>query len=723
MTNPTRKRVVTLDDLNVLNQNAAYARQKGEEASAAAQQADTARQNLEELGGDTQAAGQQATQAAQAATLAKNSATAAALQASQAAGDAVTAAELAEGAAGTANQAAGAATTAAQRVTDAVLDLTDIKVDLAQSGARADAAVNTLSKSTSLGVLRADKTALDAAFAAAPVGATGTDNATGDVYLKTQGATDWGAMITNLSSGAVSVRRFGARPTAAAADNLAALNAAAAFSASSGQKIVVNEALTISAPWIIPANVQVTFTRRGVIKPNGAFTAIIFRGINTSGNVRVDTRSVPGYNTISVEVDGSAAYQAYKDLDISIETFGPRYGFDQGAPATPVPGSIGVALRSNQYFVSLCSFPRIISLGYETPLLLHANEWPGYTTGFVNGNNFGFVLTDYGVWNIDLRADAASGEVAGNKFPSYQLQARSFSLRGIRAATLDVSGNEFSGESWDFYPPDGIVHETLQGNYGNRINDSHLTANSLAISSMDTATTNNRSTHPQMWFAAVPGHRNTRSFLGNQDDILAYANDRWGLSQTSGPTVTGGGLARAFLPDPGLSATWAPNPATPIVITLNTNAFKPLVDMIGLQFDYNQIPKAIKIEVMTGGTWGTVLETNANTRDEVIWQENSNQGRALEQLRMTFSAAPNGINLVRVWARGLQYPGQAFLTRGGESSMLGPLIQRGYNKSGLPAASFWTKGICYVNDPAAGKSPLVYSDGTSWRYVMDNTVV
>ncbi|MFW8627840.1 hypothetical protein [Deinococcus sp. ME38] len=131
MTNPTRKRVVTLDDLNVLNQNAAYARQKGEEASAAAQQADTARQNLEELAGDTQAAGQQATQAAQAATLAKNSATAAALQASQAAGDAVTAAELAEGAAGTANQAAGAATTAAQRVTDAVLDLSGLKDDLA----------------------------------------------------------------------------------------------------------------------------------------------------------------------------------------------------------------------------------------------------------------------------------------------------------------------------------------------------------------------------------------------------------------------------------------------------------------------------------------------------------------------------------------------------------------------------------------------------------------
>ncbi|MFN4249656.1 right-handed parallel beta-helix repeat-containing protein [Deinococcus sp.] len=140
MTNPTRKRVVTLDDLNVLNQNAAYARQKGEEASAAAQLADTARQNLEVLGGDTQAAGEQATQAAQAATLAKNTATAAALQASQAAGDAVTAAELAEGAAGSANQAAGAATTAAQRVTDAVLDLTDIKVDIAQSAALATAA-------------------------------------------------------------------------------------------------------------------------------------------------------------------------------------------------------------------------------------------------------------------------------------------------------------------------------------------------------------------------------------------------------------------------------------------------------------------------------------------------------------------------------------------------------------------------------------------------------
>ncbi|GHG34386.1 hypothetical protein GCM10017784_30180 [Deinococcus indicus] len=231
MTNPTRKRVVTLDDLNVLNQNAAYARQKGEEASAAAQQADTARQNLEALGGDTQAAGQQATQAAQAATLAKNSATAAALQASQAAGDAVTAAELAEGAAGTANQAAGAATTAAQRVTDAVLDLTDIKVDIAQGQALATAAVNTLSKSSGTGILRADKTALDAAFAAAPVGAAGTDAATGDVYLKTQGAADWGEPITNTRQPLLNIRMFGVRPGVSGATNNARMATAIAAAA------------------------------------------------------------------------------------------------------------------------------------------------------------------------------------------------------------------------------------------------------------------------------------------------------------------------------------------------------------------------------------------------------------------------------------------------------------------------------------------------------------
>lgn len=47
MTNLTRKRVVTLDDLNVLNQNAAYARQKGEEADAAALRAVTAAEQAE----------------------------------------------------------------------------------------------------------------------------------------------------------------------------------------------------------------------------------------------------------------------------------------------------------------------------------------------------------------------------------------------------------------------------------------------------------------------------------------------------------------------------------------------------------------------------------------------------------------------------------------------------------------------------------------------------
>lgn len=48
MTNPSRKRVPTLDDLNVLNQNAAYARQKGEAAETAATRATTAAEQAEQ---------------------------------------------------------------------------------------------------------------------------------------------------------------------------------------------------------------------------------------------------------------------------------------------------------------------------------------------------------------------------------------------------------------------------------------------------------------------------------------------------------------------------------------------------------------------------------------------------------------------------------------------------------------------------------------------------
>lgn len=51
MTNPVKKRVVTLDDLNVLNQNAAYARQKGEVADAAATRATTAAEQAEQAAG------------------------------------------------------------------------------------------------------------------------------------------------------------------------------------------------------------------------------------------------------------------------------------------------------------------------------------------------------------------------------------------------------------------------------------------------------------------------------------------------------------------------------------------------------------------------------------------------------------------------------------------------------------------------------------------------
>ena len=42
MTNPSRKRVVTSDDLDTLNRNSAYARQQGEIAAAAAERATAA---------------------------------------------------------------------------------------------------------------------------------------------------------------------------------------------------------------------------------------------------------------------------------------------------------------------------------------------------------------------------------------------------------------------------------------------------------------------------------------------------------------------------------------------------------------------------------------------------------------------------------------------------------------------------------------------------------
>lgn len=41
----------------------------------------------------------------------------------------------------------------------------------------------------------------------------------------------------------------------------------------------------------------------------------------------------------------------------------------------------------------------------------------------------------------------------------------------------------------------------------------------------------------------------------------------------------------------------------------------------------------------------------------------------------------------------------------------------------LPDEADYEGRICQVSDPASGKAPFVYSDGTDWRYVMDNTTV
>lgn len=62
-----------------------------------------------------------------------------------------------------------------------------------------------------------------------------------------------------------------------------------------------------------------------------------------------------------------------------------------------------------------------------------------------------------------------------------------------------------------------------------------------------------------------------------------------------------------------------------------------------------------------------------------------------------------------------------------ESHVNGPIRMPVYTVGTLPSAADhgsaagWS--VAFVSDPAGGKTRAVYSDGTDWRYVGDDTVV
>jgi hypothetical protein len=53
----------------------------------------------------------------------------------------------------------------------------------------------------------------------------------------------------------------------------------------------------------------------------------------------------------------------------------------------------------------------------------------------------------------------------------------------------------------------------------------------------------------------------------------------------------------------------------------------------------------------------------------------------------------------------------------------GPLPVKFYTLAELPPVAAWQYCIAFVSDPATDKGALVYSDGTDWRYVSDNSAV
>ncbi len=526
--------------------------------------------------------------------------------------------------------------------------------------ARSDASLVTLAKTSGLGMLRATKLALDADFSLPGVGTLGTDNTTGDVYLKVAGATDWGAPITNIAAGLVDARRW-VRPTNTPQQNSDGLDAAAAFSAQTGQAILISEGIPISRTWnLIQDGYRVLYGYKGALLPAGDFPAVWTNVITGDLSATVDVTGLPHYTSVMVTVSGTRG--VFNQFNM-----GPIFARGK----TGADGAVALELRADSGSIAYVNVGLVQTNRVGYPVRLRANNPYGVNPAIpcVNSNILYQITSNDAIVTVDLIQEAGAVECSANTFHNIQAQANTNSVSVIRGTGTKFQNNRFGGFVFDWVKPTPIIDMPRNQGFvrGNVYDFEGLQAYQTRIGDRDVLRNSLGTVQPLMRHLALPPSFANATFSGNQDDALFAADKRYTVTY-SGPAVSVGNVNNIFTTTAQTRAQWNAHTGTSVwTVTFGATLS---INELGLQFTDGYRAKRVLLEYqLTDLSWITIMDWTDNDRNEPAFQFPSYQSYwNAVAVRLTLGDPEDGlhISLGRFWMRSPTIKGQTYLeTTGG----------------------------------------------------------
>lgn len=330
---------------------------------------------------------------------------------------------------------------------------------------------------------------------------------------------------------------------------------------------------------------------------------------------------------------------------------------------------IGVLLDAGTVASGHITFVQVENVhlhGFATGIKLNSPT-PASGQTWVNGNVFRGVTLNQPKRAIDLRCSSTAGGANGNHFIGVQIQ----SVLGMESALYcEGSYNSLSPLLlWDWDVTVGATTPSVTFTDSAVAND--LSTNEAGMRVKDTGWGNRVDStftgglgRKAERILGAPGGTFNPAKYGNQDDWLAFAATRGGVTVT-GAAPSAGALSNLFDPNSTNTATW--NTAGPNAVEVNWGTAQR-GQVYGITFSDNRKPKTVLCEVQKGGVWVEVLNVSDNVAQALEVQPNDPNSFGITGVRWTLSgfSRTNTVNEViceRLWMFEAREPGRLWAKR------------------------------------------------------------
>jgi hypothetical protein len=433
----------------------------------------------------------------------------------------------------------------------------------------------------------------------------------------------------------------------------------------------------VSGTIVIPRKGSLILNAGVTIKPNSNFNVIQIKPESKiyGNGATIDTSGVTSFTMAGIYATGQDRFSVVNELTI-VDGFnirGKDHESDVSGASTNYTGK-GIHFYSGNNWAagyqgqSYIAYIQVSNINISS---VYRGIWLEREQAPVNGNPW---ITSCTFDQINMYAAMRSIDITtndsfyngGHLFTNLQLQANHYSERYVYA---DGSNNLFEGEFWDledYFEPRNVpcfefsatAHEnTINGTQFFTLDKHVIDKNNISGGNPMKPNRFNSLLNPVNILPPVLTN-NVRSFIGDQDDILAGASKAYTVTKTSAHVSGGGTIDAMFQPNKGsFYSLNGVDETNNCIIEIDCSA-APIseIDMMGFIFRQdtnNYVPKYIKMDLLDSG--GAFLATKSITNNTQGFVYFSTYASSTYKIRLTFGSsndatASRRIRIYRIFA-------------------------------------------------------------------------